>query len=364
MPVNKRQKQRRQDITISEDETSAYEDSAASEDESDEGSSTGRHRHDDDAGAKLTKGSHKRRGASSQSRSKAEKVPGKPIIMSRSIFDKNGHRLTERGGYSHRASSKLKISMSNKGKTPWNKDKQRTGTDKAKISAGVKARNRAILLQQLEEWDMSENEYLELKKKTKQVRERLRRTKAINASKTKNDKVKLEPESGSESDEEEKEADEPEKEQVEEEKFGSNHFQQDEALEARLQEVADIHKDDEADDGPAKTPPNDNLDKDHEGMAKATHGLWAPHPFDSVDPNTLAQACPEGGPGGLICCSTCTGKFSQYLSSTYASMQEHSINLMGNEVQELGSLLKQASSILDHNLPGAAPVARRKRKVQ
>jgi hypothetical protein len=58
-------------------------------------------------------------------------------------------RKTEAGGYAHTNKSKEKISNANRGNTPWNKGKQRSSSDKAKIKAGVQARNRAIKLEKL-----------------------------------------------------------------------------------------------------------------------------------------------------------------------------------------------------------------------
>ena len=58
-------------------------------------------------------------------------------------------RKTEAGGYAHTNKSKERISKANRGNKPWNKGKQRSSADKAKIKAGVQARNRAIKLEKL-----------------------------------------------------------------------------------------------------------------------------------------------------------------------------------------------------------------------
>jgi hypothetical protein len=90
-------------------------------------------------------------------------------------------RKTERGGYAHKSSSKAKISMANSGNTPWNLGKNRSSADKAKIAAGVRARNRARLLEKLERLNMTEEEYLKKKREVKYIRERIRRAKIANA---------------------------------------------------------------------------------------------------------------------------------------------------------------------------------------
>jgi hypothetical protein len=58
-------------------------------------------------------------------------------------------RKTNAGGYAHTNRSKEKISKANAGNVPWNKGKKRSSADKAKIKAGVQARNRAIKLEKL-----------------------------------------------------------------------------------------------------------------------------------------------------------------------------------------------------------------------
>merc|ERR1712151_396661 len=78
---------------------------------------------------------------------------------------------TLNGGYSHTKKSRKKIGLANKGNTPWNKGRIRSEEDKAKISAGVKARNRKVLLAKLEKLGMTEDEWYAQKKKIKLQRE-------------------------------------------------------------------------------------------------------------------------------------------------------------------------------------------------
>jgi hypothetical protein len=99
-------------------------------------------------------------------------------------------RLTERGGYIHTKGSRMKISKANRGNTPWNKGKNRSEEVKAKISAGVKARNRAILLKQLEKIGVSEEEWLRKKKEIKYFREVLRKSKLTLKAKEEESKQK------------------------------------------------------------------------------------------------------------------------------------------------------------------------------
>ena len=88
-------------------------------------------------------------------------------------------RLTEHGGYSHTQASRAKISAANKGKVPWNKGMNRTDEVKARIAAGVRAKNRERFLQKLDEMGITEEEYDERKRAeraAKEAEKRARRT--------------------------------------------------------------------------------------------------------------------------------------------------------------------------------------------
>ena len=87
---------------------------------------------------------------------------------------------TENGGYSHTSSSKAKISAANKGKTPWNKGRERSPEERARISAGVRARNHERHLKKLAELGLTEEEWIAKKKeerRKKDAERRARRTK-------------------------------------------------------------------------------------------------------------------------------------------------------------------------------------------
>ena len=84
-------------------------------------------------------------------------------------------RPTANGGFSHTKSSRAKISAANKGKTPWNKGKPRSPEVKARIAAGVRAKNRRVFLQKLEDMGMTEEQYEAKKKEDRRVKEADRR---------------------------------------------------------------------------------------------------------------------------------------------------------------------------------------------
>jgi hypothetical protein len=82
-------------------------------------------------------------------------------------FKTSQERLTEKGGYAHTRKSRLKISRALRGTTPWNKGKNRSVDEREKISAGVRATNRAILLEKLKRLGMTEDEWFAKKRKEK-----------------------------------------------------------------------------------------------------------------------------------------------------------------------------------------------------
>jgi hypothetical protein len=86
-------------------------------------------------------------------------------------------RKTDRGGYAHTKKSRARIGKANKGKSPWNKGKQRSEEVKAKISAGVVARNQATLAKKLKILGMTETEWMAKQKEIRQLRDRVKRAK-------------------------------------------------------------------------------------------------------------------------------------------------------------------------------------------
>jgi hypothetical protein len=83
---------------------------------------------------------------------------------------------TANGGFSHTSASRAKIGAANKGKTPWNKGRKRSEEDKARIAAGVRARNREKFLQKLQDMGLTEEEYEEEKKEARRVKDAERRS--------------------------------------------------------------------------------------------------------------------------------------------------------------------------------------------
>jgi hypothetical protein len=89
-------------------------------------------------------------------------------------------RRTEAGGYAHTVESRLAISRANRGNVPWNKGRKRSGTDVAKIRAGVQARNNLLAKQKREAYSLTLEEDQRLRRQIKYWREKVRRMKVDN----------------------------------------------------------------------------------------------------------------------------------------------------------------------------------------
>ena len=247
-------------------------------------------------------------------------------------------RKTAKGGYAHMTSTKLKISRANKGNVPANLGKNRSQSTRAKISAGVKARNRAKLLEQLEKMGLTEEEWNERKKKLKYIRERHRRTKKENderkpatADPTRIvvQSVDLPLESEEESDIEEAaimEAD-PSNPDV-----GASSLE--EAVQLEVDRVVNGIL--EGAQSMRKIDPTQVLYQ--------RDVVWTPHEFDA-DPEAWRQ-CPTGGPGGLICCPPCVSKYMDFMTSSCLDMERCLNTKVHNELAELTDFFRSTKATL------------------
>jgi hypothetical protein len=66
---------------------------------------------------------------------------------------------------------------------------------------------------------------------------------------------------------------------------------------------------------------------------------------DDTTPTTY-EPCPDGGPGGLICCSYCTAAYSRFLVNTAKEMEAQSVSRVGQEVSEILEMLEDAKQRL------------------
>lgn len=70
---------------------------------------------------------------------------------------------------------------------------------------------------------------------------------------------------------------------------------------------------------------------------------------DNVSPTSTFN-CPNGGPGGLICCEVCTASYSKMLSHTENEQEINMVSKIGQEVSELMELLTDAQIRLQQAL--------------
>jgi len=237
-------------------------------------------------------------------------------------------QLTSKGGYSHTKSSKRKIGKANKGKKPWNKGRQRSAADRAKISAGVRARNRIALLKKLEKLGMTEEEYIRQKKDAKNQRENIRRRKVAEKKRMEKNLKKV---------------------PIEAEKQKKQGF-----LSKKKDKIRALisTSDALASDLNSQETTLDKLDEDEALNVKESESagiffsrefIWDAHPFDSKEVGASYDDCPSGGDGGLICCKRCTAKYSRFLSHTTKDMEKKTIQKIGREVHEIYDLLQNTN---------------------
>jgi len=75
---------------------------------------------------------------------------------------------------------------------------------------------------------------------------------------------------------------------------------------------------------------------------------WKYHTFDSSESDSpYDSTCPNGGPGGLICCEICTKNYSSFMSNTSKELEEQKIRKLNNEVEELLTILTSARTKLN-----------------
>jgi NUMOD3 motif len=233
-------------------------------------------------------------------------------------------RLTEKGGYRHTKQSRMKISQANQGKSPWNKGKERTASAKAKISAGVKARNHVLLLQKLQTWNMTEDEWWAKKKQIKLLRERVRKAK-IAAAKFQQEQLEL------------KQKKEAAVSVVEEDPNTSTESTW--ATQPNVEWVAKPHAtrsrripEESAPTAPEPQLPPQPLQNTIPAFSPDIQ--WTPHVLDTPSLK-YDMLCPHGGPGGLICCHSCMVQYSKYMTSTCQDLERQATAKVGREVQEL-----------------------------
>ena len=57
--------------------------------------------------------------------------------------------------------------------------------------------------------------------------------------------------------------------------------------------------------------------------------------------------CPNGGPGGLICCEYCSNKYSSFLMQTVEDMEVQKRHKCGKEIKEILTFLQDGRDALE-----------------
>jgi hypothetical protein len=215
-------------------------------------------------------------------------------------------RKTTKGGYAHTERSRSRISEANTGNTPWNKGRNRSSADKAKIAAGVRARNRAILLEKLKRLKMTEEEWFEKKREIKYLRERVRRAKQVN----------------------------------EKHKVAEAELKLKAAIDATTEKESPPPKEKKSAEEIKQEEERKREEKEAREKAFTRVVTWTPFSFGD-DQQTYKQICPNGGAGGLICCEFCSNKYSSFLSQTVGDMEIQRTHKCGKEVKEVLKFLAE-----------------------
>lgn len=232
-------------------------------------------------------------------------------------------RKTDKGGYAHTNQSKGKISKANMGNTPWNKGRNRSSADRAKIAAGVRARNRAILLEKLKRLGMTEKEYEAKKKEIKYLRERIRRTKKANAKQKKADAERI-------TAEDERKLQAAIDATTEKKNPGSKAAEKPKVVTAKKQK---------------------KQKEDTTELAKTVFSkdvVWTQFSFGE-NGRGYEEVCPIGGPGGIVCCEACADLYSSYLNQTVKDMEIQRADRNGREVQQLLDFLVEGRKALERS---------------
>lgn len=274
-------------------------------------------------------------------------------------------RKTAKGGYAHTSKSKALIGKANKGNTPWNKGRNRSEADKAKIAAGVRARNRAKLLEKLKKFDMTEEEYYAKSKEIKLLRERVRKMKVAAKKKKERDLANLQSKldaavalrdkvKNTDTGPLNKEFIQAIQKQEESkilETLSNNESIVDTNQHLELLTVAECSEKEGTGD---KEKPKVYISVNEEDYKSKTNLKppvpvwkmeWTPQDFDQRNVAREANAeeetkssypkCRNAGFGGLICCEECSKSYSKVLQQTVEDMEEQRLEAVVCQAEEL-----------------------------
>lgn len=261
----------------------------------------------------------------------------------------------------------------------WNKGGNRSAADRAKISAGVRARNRAILLEKLKKLGMTEEEWVEKKKQIKYLRERVRRAKVVKdqqlvAEKERELQIALDNNEtpgttvmpAAQPKKKKGKTNEAERKTSNKEGKTKKRRGDQSTVDCEKQRTtmspSETHQ--SAQTATVPTPTGGKRSKKESSsttnLSTQTAAVqaapqyatffardisWTPHQYhesSSQDSSSYEKDCPNGGPGGLICCAACTKKYSSFLSDTTKEIEKQRTHKVNGEVMELLGYLSDA----------------------
>lgn len=267
----------------------------------------------------------------------------KPLVFSQEeladeSFVPSYERKTTRGGYAATASHRLKISKANKGKQPWNVGKTRSQQDIDKIRAAVHAHHKRKLQANLHAIGMTEEEYTETRRRIKLMRENVRRYKKhkkikpeeeIRKTNDQSGAIKSEPTTNTNGNQKEQPAakEEAEEPPVEVEKAHDlGHNEEEDLLTPRIPRAVPERSD------------QYNIEEVPEIFRRDFE--WTPHDVYVNGDVSYKDQCPNGGPGGLICCTACTASYCDYLTATYNELEDQKVTKAAADLETVTRYLE------------------------
>lgn len=272
-------------------------------------------------------------------------------------------RKTKNGGYAHTNLSRSKISKANSGNTPWNYGKKRSSADKSKIAAGVRARNRTVLLKKLKTLGMTEEEWDKKKKEIKYLRERVRRFKKAN--------LKIEAELNAQRLQDALDATDATKKQNKTMTNKKHDTQCDNSKEVKKKNGAKktkIEEDEKQKNIISKLQDERTNKLFPERIKFRPFSFTELEGMDNNNEISSDKVCKVGGPGGLICCEDCSREYNKYLMQTLEDVETQRITKEAEEVTEIVKFLKETKDTLkratDSALTKAPPLPSSRSRLQ
>ena len=78
---------------------------------------------------------------------------------------------------------------------------------------------------------------------------------------------------------------------------------------------------------------------------------WSPHERFGFGEESFE--CPQGGPGGLICCAACTKAYADYLNMTFSDLQSQKINKVAAELETINNFMHDNQERLSKSVTAA-----------